>query len=64
MQRLLTTYQVADMLGTTHAGVIDWIGKGLLKAKKLPVAFPITVINQDTVIQGFKKDDIVEALGL
>jgi glutaredoxin-like protein NrdH len=35
-----------------------------LKAKKLPVAFPITVINDETVIQGFKKDQIVEALGL
>ncbi|MBT3285557.1 glutaredoxin family protein [Candidatus Bathyarchaeota archaeon] len=35
-----------------------------LKAKKVPVAFPIAVINEDIVIQGFKKDDIVEALGL
>ena len=35
-----------------------------LKAKKLPVAFPITVINDETVIQGFKKDQLVEALGL
>lgn len=35
-----------------------------LKSKKLPVAFPITVINDETVIQGFKKDQIVEALGL
>ena len=35
-----------------------------LKARKLPVAFPITVINDETVIQGFKKDDLVEALGL
>ena len=35
-----------------------------LKAKKLPIAFPIILINDDIVIQGFKKDDIVEALGL
>ncbi len=35
-----------------------------LKAKNLPVAFPVIVINNDTVIQGFKKDDILEALQL
>ena len=35
-----------------------------LKAKNLPVAFPVIVINDDTVIQGFKKDDILEALKL
>ena len=35
-----------------------------LKEKKLPVAFPIMIINDDKVIQGFKKDQIVEALGL
>jgi glutaredoxin len=35
-----------------------------LKAKKLPIAFPIMIINDDKVIQGFKKDDIIEALGL
>ena len=35
-----------------------------LKAKNIPVAFPVVVINDDTVIQGFKKDDILEALGL
>ena len=35
-----------------------------LKVRKLPVAFPITVINDETVIQGFKKDELVEALGL
>ena len=35
-----------------------------LKARKLPVAFPITVINDEIVIQGFKKDELVGALGL
>jgi glutaredoxin len=35
-----------------------------LKAKNLPVAFPITIVNDDTVIQGFKKDEILEALEL
>ena len=35
-----------------------------LKAKNIPVAFPVVVINDDTVIQGFKKDDILEAIGL
>ena len=35
-----------------------------LKERKLPVAFPITVINDETVIQGFKKDELVGALGL
>jgi glutaredoxin len=34
-----------------------------LKAKNLPIAFPIIVINDDVVIQGFKKDKIIEALG-
>ena len=35
-----------------------------LKAKNLPIAFPIIIINDDKVIQGFKKDEILEALGL
>jgi glutaredoxin len=35
-----------------------------LKAKNLPVAFPIIIVNDDTVIQGFKKDEILEALGI
>lgn len=35
-----------------------------IKAKKLPVAFPITVINDETIIQGFKKDQLIEVLGL
>ena len=33
-----------------------------IKVKKLPVAFPIVIINDDVVIQGFKKDKIIEAL--
>lgn len=37
---------------------------GELKEKNLPVAFPVIVINDDSVIQGFKKDDILEALKL
>ena len=35
-----------------------------LKTKNLPVAFPVIIVNDDKVIQGFKKDDILEALGL
>ena len=35
-----------------------------LKSKNIPVAFPVIVINDDTVIQGFKKDNILEALEL
>ena len=35
-----------------------------LKERKLPIAFPIMIINNGKAIQGFKKDDIVEALGL
>ncbi len=35
-----------------------------LKERKLPVAFPIIIINDEKVIQGYKKDQIVEALGL
>jgi glutaredoxin len=35
-----------------------------IKVKNLPVAFPIIIINDNTVIQGFKKDDILEALGI
>ncbi len=35
-----------------------------LKSKNLPVAFPVIIINDDKVIQGFKKDDILEALEL
>lgn len=33
-----------------------------LKEKNLPVAFPVIVVNDDVVIQGFKKDDIIEAI--
>lgn len=35
-----------------------------LKAKNLPVAFPIIIVNDDQVIQGFKKDKILEAIEL
>ena len=35
-----------------------------LKSKKIPVAFPVVIVNDDTIIQGFKKDNILEALGL
>ena len=35
-----------------------------LKERKLPVAFPIMKVNDTKVIQGYKKDQIVEALGL
>ena len=34
----------------------------ILKEKKIPVAFPVIVVNNDKVIQGFKKDDILEAI--
>ncbi len=35
-----------------------------LKEKKLPIAFPIIIINNEKVIQGFKKDQVAEALGI
>ena len=35
-----------------------------LKERKLPIAFPIIIINEEKAIQGFKKDQIFEALGL
>ena len=35
-----------------------------LKSKNIPVAFPIVIVDEDTVIQGFKKDNILEALEL
>ena len=35
-----------------------------LKSKNIPVAFPVVIVNDDTIIQGFKKDNILEALGL
>jgi len=34
----------------------------ILKEKKIPVAFPVIVVNDNKVIQGFKKDDILEAI--
>jgi glutaredoxin len=36
----------------------------LLKEKKVPVAFPVIMINDDVIISGYRKDDIAEALGL
>ena len=35
-----------------------------LKERKRPVAFPIMIVNDEQVIQGFKKDRIIEALGI
>ena len=35
-----------------------------LKRRKAPVAFPAIIINDKTLITGFKKDDLDEALGL
>ena len=55
-------YEYIDLDKCTKEDQVEAVEE--LKAKKLPVAFPVTVINEDTVIQGFKKDDIVEALGL
>ena len=34
----------------------------VLKTKNIPVAFPVIIVNDDTIIQGFKKDDILEAI--
>jgi len=34
----------------------------ILKEKKIPVAFPVILVNDDTIIQGFKKNDILEAI--
>ena len=35
-----------------------------LKRRKAPVAFPAIIINDKTLITGFKKDDLDEVLGL
>lgn len=35
-----------------------------LKRRNAPVAFPAIIINDITIISGFKKDAIAEALGL
>ena len=35
-----------------------------LKRRNAPVAFPAIIINDKTIISGFKKDAIAEALGL
>ena len=55
-------YEYMDLDKATRKDQLEAVEE--LKAKKLPVAFPITVINDETVIQGFKKDDLIEALGL
>jgi len=55
-------YEYIDLDKCTREDQVEAVDE--LKAKKLPVAFPITVINDETVIQGFKKDQLVEALGL
>ena len=55
-------YEYIDLDKCTKEDQVEAVEE--LKAKKLPIAFPITLINEETVIQGFKKDDIVEALGL
>jgi len=55
-------YEYIDLDKCTREDQVEAVEE--LKAKKLPVAFPITVINDDTVIQGFKKDQLIEALGL
>ena len=35
MERLFTTYQVADLLGTNEQGVLGWIAKGWLESRKI-----------------------------
>lgn len=36
----------------------------ILKEKNAPVAFPVTMINDDVVISGHKPEKIAEALGI
>jgi glutaredoxin len=36
----------------------------LLKEKNIPLAFPVIMINDNTIISGFRKKDISEALNL
>ena len=55
-------YEYMDLDKATRKDQLEAVEE--LKAKKLPVAFPITVINDETIIQGFKKDQLVEVLGL
>ena len=55
-------YEYIDLDQCTKDDQIEAVDE--LKAKKLAIAFPVTVINDETVIQGFKKEQIVEALGL
>jgi len=35
-----------------------------LKTLNIPVAFPVVIIDETKVVQGFKKDKIIEELGL
>ena len=35
-----------------------------LKDKKVPVAFPVIIIDEDTIITGYKQQAIKEALGI
>ncbi len=53
-------YEYIDLDKCTREDQVEAVEE--LKAKKLPVAFPITVINDETVIQGFRKDQLVEVL--
>jgi glutaredoxin len=55
-------YEYMELDNATREDQLEAVEE--LKARKLPVAFPITVINDETVIQGFKKDELVGALGL
>ena len=34
----------------------------ILKSKNISVAFPVIIVDDDTIIQGFKKNDILEAI--
>lgn len=36
LERLFSTYQIADLLGASHGAVINWIEKGWLPVKHLP----------------------------
>jgi glutaredoxin len=55
-------YEYMELDNATREDQLEAVEE--LKARKLPVAFPITVINDETVIQGFKKDELVGALEL
>jgi hypothetical protein len=36
----------------------------LLKERDVPLGFPVTIVDDDVVISGFKPDDFREVLGL